>query len=186
MAWVSLAVAAVQAISAISTSRQQASQLKQNATINENNARLFTAQAAEQERKHRKQTEALLARNRVGMAKSGVTMSGTPLLVAEDITGQSELDALTIRYNGELRANSERYQASVARAQAGNVIKGGYLSAAGSILGGVAGYANAGGFSSANAGSGITTGGSNLTSMGGGSGLRVPSDFGYKPTFGQV
>lgn len=182
MAWVSLAVAAVQAISAISTSRQQASQLKQNATIHENNARLFTAQAAEQERKHRQSTEAMLARNRVAVAKSGVTMSGTPLLVAEDITGQSELDALTIRYNGQMRASNERFQASVAKAQASNVVKGGYMSAVGSILGGVAGFANAGGFDSMSMGSGISSGSqANLSSMGGGYGIRVPSDYGYKP-----
>lgn len=182
MAWVALAASVVQAISALSNAKQQASQLKQNAQIHDNNAKLFTAQAAEQERKHRQQTEALLARNRVGMAKSGVTMSGTPLLVAEDITGQSELDALTIRYNGELRSSGERYQASVARAQASNVSKGGMMSAMGSILGGVAGYANAGGFTSANPGSGLSAGGSaNLSSMGGGYGIKVPSDFGYRP-----
>jgi hypothetical protein len=182
MAWVTLVVAAVQAISSIQQAKQESSALKQNAKIHENNAKLFTAQATEQERKHRMQTDAMLARNRVGVAKSGVTMSGTPLLVAEDITGQSELDALTIRYNGEMKASSQRYQASVAKAQASNVKAGGYMSAVGSILGGVAGYANAGGFAGSTAGSGLTQSGSaNLSSMNGGYGIRVPSDYGYRP-----
>jgi hypothetical protein len=177
-AWVSVAAAAVSAVGTIASSQAQARQMEQNAKIADNNAMMLTAQATEQERRQRADLAALKARNRVGVAKSGVTMEGTPLLVAEDITGQGELDALTIRYNGLMKSNAQKYEAASLRSQASNTRTSGFLSAAGTLLGGAAGYANtagavAGTSSGVSLGTGITTGGTNLSYMNGGSGIRI-------------
>lgn len=167
-AWVQVAGAAVSAVGSIMSAQKQASMYEQNARVNEQNALLMTAQATEQERRQRAGLEELKARQRVGVAKSGVTMNGTPLLVAEDITGQGELDALTIRYNGEMKSNDQKYQAAVNRYQASEAKTSGYFKAATSILGGMAGFAG----SSAALGGGLSAGtGSGLASMGGGSGI---------------
>jgi hypothetical protein len=156
--WVTVAASVVSAIGSISRANSQAKMMERNASIADQNAALFTQQAAEEERRKRVQLNALLGHNRTAVAKSGVTMSGTPLLVEEDTVMQGELDALTIRYNGELKANNQRYQASMGRYQAEETRSQGYMSAAGSILGGVASYGQQEALLAAKAGSGGGTG----------------------------
>lgn len=173
MAWFAIVASVVSAIGQLNQANRQAKQLEYNAVINENNARLYQAQAAEQERKQRQHLASVLAGQRVAVGKSGITMAGTPLLVAEDMNSQGELDALTIRYNGEMRANNERYQAAVNRWQASSTKNSAMLSAFGTVLGGIGQYSQMTAMSSV-AGLGISsTGGSvGLTSS---SQLYVPS-----------
>lgn len=168
MAWVAIVASVVSAIGQLNQADRQASQMEANAAINEQNAALYKAQAAENERKQRQHLMAVMGQQRTAIGKSGVTMAGTPLLVAEDMTGKGELDALTIRYNGELKANAERHSAAVNRWQASETRSAAAVSAFVTVLGGAASYY---GMSQASAANPMyaPTGGP------GSSGLSVPS-----------
>jgi ABC-type Zn uptake system ZnuABC Zn-binding protein ZnuA len=166
MAWLALAAAVVSAVGQLNQADRQASQMEANAAINEQNAQTYKAQAAEQERKQRQHLQAVLGQQRTAIGKSGVTMAGTPLLVAEDMTGTAELDALTIRYNGQMKANAEKYSASVNRWQASETKSAARLSAFVTVLGGAASYY---GMSQASAANPM------YAPSGAGSGLSVPS-----------
>ena len=70
--------------------------------------------AADEDDFRRKQSRILAARRAVGGA-SGITPTGSSLLVAEDFAGEVELNALRIREGGELRATRAEQKATLQR-----------------------------------------------------------------------
>ncbi|MCD6376504.1 MAG: hypothetical protein J7L94_13310 [Caldisericaceae bacterium] len=88
----------------------------------QNNAAEANAKAAERkaeydEQIHRERVKQLLSKQRAMIGKSGLEMSGSPLLLMEDTAKQGELDALAIRYGGKINASRYRAQAQAARTQ---------------------------------------------------------------------
>ncbi len=92
---------------------------RQNATYAEQSAQQQRQIAAENERRQRLRTTKLLGAQKAGYAKAGVTMEGSPLEVMAETASQGELDALNIRYGGEVGAYNARVQGSRYRSQAG-------------------------------------------------------------------
>lgn len=76
---------------------------------------------------------------RAGYLSSGIALEGAPNEVIQDSATQASLDEQAIRYDANVRADNQRFQARLARANAGNAILGGFLNAAGTVAGG---YAN--------------------------------------------
>lgn len=114
-----------------------------NATIAEQNAAVKRQQYVAQEEAQRRQAKQVLGEQRAALAQAGIGLSGS----ASDVYGQSaaraELDALNIRYSGELDArgllaqsDQYRYDASVNRMNATSARRGGYLNAASALLSG--------------------------------------------------
>lgn len=68
---------------------------------------------------------------------SGVALSGTPLLVDEDVVSSIELDASRIAHRGEVSATQRENQAQLDRASARGYKKSGPISAGASLLGGI-------------------------------------------------
>jgi hypothetical protein len=126
------------AVGAVAQGSQQQAMANQNARMYELNARYAIDSAAIEEANNRRRTNQLMGNQRVAYAKSGVTSSGTPLLVGEDTAIQGELDALTVRYNGQIKSNQAKYQASMAKWQGKQAFNQGLFSAAGTLLGGAA------------------------------------------------
>lgn len=97
-------------------------------------------QASAREDAQRRQARQVLGQQRAAFAQSGGGMGGS----AGDIMGQSaidaELDALTIRYEGQMRARGFDAQAEQERFAARSAKKAGYWAAAGTVLGGAADY----------------------------------------------
>lgn len=118
----------------------QASQAKQNAVIS-------TQQAGEDERAFRVFSRQQLGAISEGYGASGVSNEGSAQDVLESGAQQSELDALKIRYGGQLKAKGYQNTATLSEAESRSASAGGYLSAAGTLASGTAkaGYNFSGG-----------------------------------------
>lgn len=174
----SAAISTVGAISSGMTRSAQASQqadaLDRNAALSDQQATQVFAQSAVRETAQRAQAAQQLGEQRAATAESGFDPnSGSALDTQVQSVRNAELDALQTRYQGILQGQSledqaqqDRYAARSARATARNSLIGGGISAAASLLGGVASYAKTGSslFSAGTGGSFSTLGG--LSSFG--------------------
>lgn len=109
--------AGVSAYSAVQQGRSAAAQAKQQAAWDDFNAQVAKRDAdAEQKAadfeavQHTRRSEQLLARQRALVGKSGVTMEGSPLLLAEDTAAQLAIEGANIRTTGARRVQAFRSQ----------------------------------------------------------------------------
>lgn len=116
-----------------------------NATVQRNNAQVAQAAAARQEEEQRSQFGQLQGAARAAVAQSGAGMGGSNLEVLKRNALQNELDALTIRYEGQSKARGliaqsqlETQQAGANRAAASAARTGAYISAGATALSGAA------------------------------------------------
>jgi hypothetical protein len=110
-----------------------------NAAVAEEDAKAAKAKAEYDEKAHRENVRKILATQRALYGKSGVSMEGSPLLVMEDTQKQGELDALAIRYGGDVASARSRSEANLARMTGRNnayAAKGGYIQAGSTLLSG--------------------------------------------------
>lgn len=138
MTWAATAIAAVSAvvsavgvISSADASRRAANQ---NADIAEQNAIAARQKAAYDEQMHRERVKKILGSQRALYGKAGVEMTGSPLLVMEDTAEQGELDALAIRFGGEVSASQNRSQANLMRMQGRDAMTAGTFTAGATLL----------------------------------------------------
>ncbi len=76
--------------------------------------------AAFEETQHRRRIKLLMGQQEATYAASGLDPSqGTPMLREIDLAKQGELEALEIRRGGSIEAASSRFEANIARFQAG-------------------------------------------------------------------
>lgn len=141
-------IAGMSAYSALQQGQQQSAAMKQQAEAEERNQRLLTEQArtARQqagldEEAQRRQNRQFLATQRAAIGQSGIGFGGTPGLLQEDSAMQAELDALNIRYGGELQASNLLNQAresgissSILKTNARQAMRGGIIRAGTSLL----------------------------------------------------
>ncbi|MCW3699225.1 hypothetical protein [Burkholderia cenocepacia] len=153
---------------------QQAAALDRNAALSDQQATQVYAQNVNRETAQRAQAAQQLGEQRAAVAESGFNPNaGSALDTQVQSVRNAELDALQTRYQGILQGQSledqaqqDRYAARTARATARNSLVAGGISAAASLLGGVASYAKTGSslFSSGTGGSFSPLGG--LSSFG--------------------
>lgn len=107
---------AVSAAGTIASGRAAAAQAAHQAAIAAQQAEYERQLFASQERKNRRDNNALLARQRARLAASGVDLSsGSALLAQMDAGGQAELEARMIRTSGEAKASNLLASAQLAR-----------------------------------------------------------------------
>jgi hypothetical protein len=94
------------------------------------NAAATQQQAAADEATQRRRSGAVLAQARANAGASGIELSGSPLDVIANSAAEAELDALNIRYGGQVRAERAMIEGRVARANS-------YTAAAGSLMQGL-------------------------------------------------
>lgn len=150
-----VASTAVSAIGSISAGNAQAASYKAaaqaseaNATIQERNAARVSNEYSIREDNLRREQARFLGRQRAGFAESGTDLgTGSNLDVAKEDTQSAELDALTLRYEGDTEryglltdASMSRYDAGVSRMNASSAKKAGYIAALGNVLGGAGRY----------------------------------------------
>lgn len=109
------------------------------------------AKTAEQNAKYaagqkRKETKRLLGRQRALYGKAGVTMEGSPLVVAQETVAEGEMDALMIERGYAIEAQRYRAEKALYRARGAAAKRAGYwaagttlLTSAGSMSGGYGG-----------------------------------------------
>lgn len=107
-----------------------------NARVAENNAITARQQAAAQEEQHRRLARRQLGQMRAAYGASGVTMEGSPLDILAQSAKDAELDALNIRYGGELKAQGLESEAVLERYRGKSAQRAGYMGAATGLLSG--------------------------------------------------
>ena len=131
MATMAAGTVGLSAISAGQTAGAQADQAAQSAA---ENARIARQQGSAAEETQRRQGALRMGDMRASAAQSGFDPSSGSLAALQTRSaGEMELDALTSRYEGQLRSISLDTESSVQRANAKVARRGGYLSAAGSV-----------------------------------------------------
>lgn len=138
----------VAAYSEVQQGRSAAAQAKQKAAWDDYNAKVAKREAEAERRaadfeatQHSRKTKEIQARLRAAVGKSGVTMEGSPLLVAEDTAAQLAIERANIRMTGQRRVGAwtaksilDTSMAKAARASAPGYKRAGYLRAGSSIL----------------------------------------------------
>ena len=119
--------------------KQAQAQAEAQAAWNLYNSKVAQRQAEAEERaaafeskQQKRRAEALLAKQRALIGASGVEMTGSPLLVAEDTAAQLAKEATNIRLTGQRRAQAYRSQSilDVSKASAAKSKAAGYGQAA--------------------------------------------------------
>jgi hypothetical protein len=145
---------AVQALGEKQAGDAQAAQLRSqqqaatyNAAIAAQNARMERQQAGAREEAQRRQAGQVLGAQRAAFAQAGVGMGGTAADVMAQSLVNAELDALTLRYEGEMRARGMEIESTQAMSEAaalGAAASGarrqGLMRAGGTVLGGIGRY----------------------------------------------
>lgn len=108
--------------------------LRANAKIAQENAGLVMDQAGREEGQVRRERDELIGSIIASAGASGVTMDGSPALIAIQAGQDEELRALNVRYRGQVAATGYRNQASALRLQAKQALIGGYLGALGPVF----------------------------------------------------
>lgn len=159
MGWAAAAAAVVGAVGAIAAGQAQQQQMEYQATVQQQQANYERQVAASNEQDYRRKSDRLMASRRAIMGASGVEAGeGSPLLVSQDLTGESELQALKIRNGGAVSAGRLEQQAVLSRFSGEQAKTGSYFRAGGSLLqaggysyGASTGKFPSGGYSGANA-----------------------------------
>lgn len=116
---------------------QQSQQAAYAGKVAESQAEAAENKAKYEENIHRERVRKLLSTQRALLGGSNIDMSvGTPLLVAEDTVGQGELDALAIRYGGDVEAARARSEGRLAKMQGKAAATASYMKAGSSLLSG--------------------------------------------------
>lgn len=96
-----------------------------------------------------------LGKNRASTAKSGVLIEDSATDVAYDNSIQGELEAMSVLYSGATEANYQRSRGRMALKEGKAAKRAGYISGAGTLIGGVANsYSKMPSFSKSGASSG--------------------------------
>jgi hypothetical protein len=135
-----IAGTAISALGSIQQGKSAQSAANANADNLEQNAAIERSQANQREEAKRREARMILGNQRAGFAQAGGGMGGSAADVMRQSSINAELDALTLRYEGDLRARGMQAEAQQERF-AGKVAKrAGYFNAASSILSGAAAY----------------------------------------------
>ena len=135
-----IAATAVKALGAIQQGNAAKGAANYNAGILEQNAANERQQAGAREDAQRRRAAMVLGTQRAAFAQSGGGMGGSAADVMEQSAINAELDALTLRYEGDLRARGMQAEATSERFAGKQAQRAGYFQAAGSILGGIGDY----------------------------------------------
>jgi hypothetical protein len=130
----------ISAIGALQSASSQRDAANYNAAVASQNATIARQQGEADAAKLRRQQTKQLGDMRAAYAANGISLEGSAIDVLGDTAGQFELDIQNARYNAELKAIGYGNEAQLQRSRASSAETAGYLNAAGTIIGGTAGY----------------------------------------------
>lgn len=139
---------AVSTVGMLASAKAQSNQLKSqayadeyNAALNKANASVVSAEANQREEMLRRQFGQLQGQARAAVAQSGTGFTGSNLAVLEQNAVSAELDALNIRYEGQMKARGlmaqstlDSFQGRARRAAARDTMSAGFLNAGANLL----------------------------------------------------
>lgn len=100
------------------------------------NAEAAAAQAGQAEDAQRRRNREFLARQRAAIGEANIGQGGSAGLLQEQTAAELELEALNIRYGGELRRQGFVAEERMAKARKKQIGKTGFLRAASQLLSG--------------------------------------------------
>lgn len=124
----------ISAVGAIQQGQAAKQTANYNAALADRNAVIATQQSAAHEEAQRKLDRRRMGAMRAGYSASGVTPDGSPLDVLGDSIAEAELNALNIRYEGQLAAQGYTESAGVSRRQGKQAEAAGYFNAGSALL----------------------------------------------------
>lgn len=124
-----IAGTALSAGSAVVQGVQASKTAKYNAKVGEIKATAARADAAENERRFRRTTA-----QRMGALRAGRPTEGSALDIVADSAIEEELQALSIRHQGEVQAIGLQSGAALDRSRAGSAMAGGFAKAGSALL----------------------------------------------------
>lgn len=125
---------ALSAYGAIQEGQSQSAWASYNAKLAERDAKIAEQNAKYAAGQKRRQTQRLLSRQRALYGKAGVTMEGSPLMVAQDTAAEGEMDALMIERGYKLEAQRYRAEKGLSRARGAAAKRQGYYKAGTTLL----------------------------------------------------
>lgn len=135
--WLYIGSAVIGAYGAVRAGQAQSAQAKYMGRVAQQNADAANQQGLAAQAAQRKDAMRKLGLMQANYGASGVDQStGSPLDVFSDAVGQSTLDNLNVKYNYQLKALGYQNSAGLDSAASSDASTSGYLSAAGSLLGG--------------------------------------------------
>jgi len=125
----------VAAYSNIQAGKAQQAAHKYNAKVKENQAIQEGYNSKERIRRQRIKHRRLAAKQKVGVAKSGVQLTGSPLDVMADTAANMELEVADMKWQSDIRQADLRGQASMERWQGDQARSASKIGAAASVFG---------------------------------------------------
>ena len=138
--WLIGGATVVKAVGAIQSGAAAQDAANFNAAILNQNATVARQQADAQEEAQRRKSRQVLGQQRAAFAQAGTGLDGSAADVMEQSATMAELDALTMRYEGDLQARGLGNQAKAAKFEGKMAKRNSYFQAAGTLLSGSADY----------------------------------------------
>jgi hypothetical protein len=132
--------AAIGAAGAIRSANVQRNAADYNAQVREQQAHTTAVQTVTAEEEARRHARKVIGTQLAAISESGTGLSGSNLDLLNESLYNSEMDALNIRYQGDLQQRGLLEEAKQSRRQGRDAQAGGYLNAAGAALGAFQGY----------------------------------------------
>lgn len=126
--------AGVNAFAALFEGEATARAAEYNAQIERLNATIARQNAAEAERRFRRMSKKRMGSMRAARGASGLALDGSALDAMADSAMQEELDALTVRYQGEMQARTHEANARMAEMEAKSARASGAFNAIASLV----------------------------------------------------
>lgn len=143
--FIALAGSAIGAVGAIRSGNAANNAAQANASMLRDQAQSTRMQALQREEMQRRHARQVVGQQVAASAESGGGLFGSNLDLLRESAFNAEMDALGIRYEGQTQATNMLNQATMESYAGKQRRTGGYLSAAGSLLNGTAGYISGGG-----------------------------------------
>ena len=149
-----IASTAMAALGSIKQGQAQSAQYKSaanaaeyNAIVARQNEQVALGQANVAEEQQRRKFRSMQAEAIAGLAQTGTALDGSNADVLQQSALANELDALTIRYEGQMKARGlmaqselDRMSARASRGAASSAVTGSYLNAGAGLLSGASKY----------------------------------------------
>lgn len=136
-----IASAGMQAIGSIAQGNAANAAAQANARSLDLQAEAESRAAGAREEQQRRSNRQFLGTQRAALAQAGIGVDGSAYDIARQSAISAELDALNIRYEGQLRSKGLRDQATVTRFEGRQARTAGFLGAGAALLSGGANYA---------------------------------------------
>jgi hypothetical protein len=140
MSWFFVGAAVVAGVSSIAQSDAQRRAAHAQGDILRERAKVAQNQAFANEEAQRRTADQIIGQQRAAVTQSGFTADGTNLDLVKQSATNAELDALNIRYEGQLQAVGDIQQANLSNMAATDATQAGIYNAGASALSAYGGY----------------------------------------------